>query len=77
MGYWGSHNLYTQPGSFDESVSSVPYRQYSQMKLRDSSRFPSAARLTPLGPVASSKASDSLMAASMSVDFPVATTPAI
>jgi len=32
MGYWGSHNVYTQPGSFSEALSTVPYQKFTYAK---------------------------------------------
>lgn len=43
MGYWGSHNIYTQPGSYiDASLSKSPSRS------RPFGRSSSGARLAPL-----------------------------
>ena len=44
MGYWGSHNVYTQPGSYSEDVSAVPYNRYTP-RAKD----PPKAVYTPLG----------------------------
>ena len=29
MGYWGSHNVHTQPGSYSEALSNVPYNHFT------------------------------------------------
>lgn len=43
MGYWGSHNVYTQPGSFDESMSTSrlldPPTSFGMQRARSSSKL--------------------------------------
>ena len=55
MGYWGSHNLYTQPGSFKEGFARTPSRgslatptRFGQPFGGPLARSGSSGRLAPL-----------------------------
>lgn len=47
MAYWGRHNVFTQPGSYNESVSTTPYAKFTRAYSPPLNKQ----RLKPLSPV--------------------------